>query len=262
MTHWWLMGLLTGALLGVSSAAEIRRIALDGTIGTAPAEEASAKDGLSRIKKLELPVFELFPAAVRPTKGTVMVCPGGGYGGLAVQHEGRDVATRLNAAGWDAVVLLYHVSAGERTRELALADAVAALRLLQTRGAEFGLATDRIGAMGFSAGGHLCARLAHETATDHPPVFVGLMYPAYLNAGDAVLEEVHPGKSPAFVYVAEDDKYAPGSFAYAAACAEAKVRCEFIHPSEGGHGFGLKPGRAEAVQDWPERLIAFLASLP
>jgi acetyl esterase/lipase len=261
MTHWWLMGLLTGALLGISSAAEIRRIALDGTIGTAPAEEAG-KDGLSRIKKLDTPVLELYPASARPTKGTVMVCPGGGYGGLAVQHEGRDVAARLNAAGWDAVVLLYHVSAGERTRELALADAVAALRLLQTRGTEFGLATDRVGAMGFSAGGHLCARLAHETAADHPPAFVGLMYPAYLNEDQAVLEEVRPGKSPAFVYVAEDDKLAPGSFAYAAACAEAKLRCEFLHPPKGGHGFGMKANRADAVKDWPERLIAFLESLP
>jgi acetyl esterase/lipase len=240
---------------------EIRRISLDGTAGIAPAEE-TGKDGLSRIKKLEAPVLELFPAPSRPAQGTVLVCPGGGYGGLAVQHEGRDVAAMLNAAGWDAAVLLYHVSAGPETRALALRDAITALRLLQTRGSEFGLSPGRIGAIGFSAGGHLCARLAHETANDHPLSFVALIYPAYLEEGGKLLDEVAPAKVPAFLYVAEDDKFAPGSFAYAAACQANGIAHQFHHPAQGGHGFGLKPQRAEAVQDWPDQFKGFLAMLP
>jgi len=255
-----LVALLTGTALAVQ-AAEIRRIALDGTPLTILSTEILGTDGFPRIKMLEQPGLELFPASAKPTRGTVLICPGGGYAGLAVGHEGREVAKMLNEAGWDASVLLYHVSAGERTRELALGDAKAALALIQTRGADFGLASHRIGVMGFSAGGHLSARLVHETAKDKLPAFVALIYPAYLEAEGKCLDEVAPANVPAFLYVAQDDKHAPGSFAYAAACKDRGTRSEFFHPDEGGHGFGLKPTRPASVQDWPDKLLGFLGSL-
>ena len=69
--------------------------------------------------------------------------------------------------------------------------------------------------MGFSAGGHLAARLTHATATGTPPDFVVLMYPAYLEKGGKVLDEVAPVKTPAFLYVAADDHLAPSCIAYA-----------------------------------------------
>ena len=102
-----------------------------------------------------------------------MVCPGGGYGILAINHEGYFVAKKLNEFGYDVAILLYHVSAGKETRELAIADAKAALALLQKRGGEFGLSTRKIGVMGFSAGGHLAARLTHATAARHAAGFRG-----------------------------------------------------------------------------------------
>jgi len=162
---------------------------------------------------VETPALELFPTAQKPARGTIMVCPGGGYGILAINHEGYFVAKKLNEFGWDVAILLYHVSAGKETRELAIADAQAALTLLQKRGGEFGLGTTKIGVMGFSAGGHLAARLTHATAAGTPPDFAVLMYPAYLEQGGKVLEEVAPVKTPAFVYVAGDDKYAPSAIA-------------------------------------------------
>jgi acetyl esterase/lipase len=241
-------------------ADDIRRIALDGSPAPAPAEEVG-KDGLARIKQLAQPALEVFPSAKQPSQGTIMVSPGGGYGGLAVTHEGRDVAKMLNEAGWDAAVLLYHINAGDNTRALALDDARTALALLQKRGAEFGLSTKRIGAMGFSAGGHLTARLAHETASATPPQFLVLMYPAYLEKDGKALAEVTPLKAPTFLYVAGNDKYAPSAVAYAAACEAAHVRHELHKPELGGHGFGLKKDRLPAVQDWPEKLRAFLGSL-
>jgi acetyl esterase/lipase len=158
-------------------------------------------------------------------------------------------------------ILLYHVSAGKETRELALADAKAGLVLLQKRGGEFGLSTRQIGVMGFSAGGHLAARLTHATAADAPPDFAVLMYPAYLEKDGKVLDEVAPVKTPAFVYVAGDDKYAPSSIAYAEACKEAKVSCDFTKTEHGGHGFGLKPVLPPDVKDWPDKLHAFLDGL-
>jgi acetyl esterase/lipase len=247
--------------LRVAQAGEIRCISLEGKEGASIPAAEPGKDGIDRIHKVEMPVLELFPTTQKPSRGTVMVCPGGGYGILAVNHEGHFVAKKLNEFGYDAAILLYHVSAGKETRELAIADAKTALALLQKRGSEFGLSTKRIGVMGFSAGGHLAARLTHATATLTPPDFVVLMYPAYLEKDGTVLEEVAPVKTPAFVYVAGDDKYAPSAIAYAAACREAKIPCQFTKTERGGHGFGLKPVLPPDVKNWPDNLHAFLDGL-
>jgi acetyl esterase/lipase len=239
-------------------ADDVRRIALDG-ISTVPAPVAEpGKDGIDRIHQVPQPALELFPAASKATRGTILVCPGGGYGILAINHEGHYVAKKLNEFGYDVAVLLYHVNAGKETRELAIADAQAALQLIQKRGTALGLNPKRIGVMGFSAGGHLVARLTHATATSSPPDFVVLMYPAYLEKDGQILDEVAPVKTPAFVYVADDDKYAPSSKAYAEACQARQVPCVFYLKEHGGHGFGLKPNLPDDVKDWPDKLKAFL----
>lgn len=247
--------------LCVARAADIRRISLEGKEGApAPAAEPG-KDGIDRIQKVETPALELFPTARKPARGAILVCPGGGYHILAINHEGYFVAKKLNEFGYDVAILLYRVSAGDQTRELAIADAKAALALLQKRGGEFGLDTKKIGVMGFSAGGHLAARLTHETAEGAPPDFAILMYPAYLERDGKVLDEVAPVKTPAFVYVAGDDPYAPSAVAYAEACQAAKVPCDFTKTQRGGHGFGLKPVLPPDVKDWPDKLRGFLDAM-
>ncbi|MBN1909732.1 MAG: alpha/beta hydrolase [Pirellulales bacterium] len=247
--------------LGIAQADDIRRIPLDGKEIAPTPVIIPGKDGIGRIQKVDTPALELFPTEKKPSRGTVLVCPGGGYRILAIEHEGRAVARKLNELGYDAAVLLYHVSAGKKTRELAFGDANAALTLLQKRGGELGLGTKRIGVMGFSAGGHLVARLTHATAEGTPPDFLVLMYPAYLEKGGKVLGEVAPVKTPAFVYVAVDDKYAPSAVAYAQLCREAKTPCDFTKAKRGGHGFGLKPVLPPEVKNWPEKLRAFLEGL-
>jgi acetyl esterase/lipase len=259
-----LLAVLAAVSLHGESAPEpaIRRVSLEGHEGVrAPAQE-NGKDGIARIHKVEEASLEIFPSAQKPSRGTVLLCPGGGYAILAVTHEGRDVAPVLNAAGYDVAILLYHVSEGDKTRGMALADAQKALALLRTRGADLGLSTARIGAMGFSAGGHLSARLARESAAAGAPIdFIVLMYPAYLDKDGKVLDEVAPTKAPAFLYVAADDRFSPGSRAYAAACAEQGIPCTFHEPATGGHGFGMKSPLPEAVRDWPSKLSAFLQGL-
>ena len=84
-----------------------------------------------------------------------MICPGGGYSILAINHEGYFVAKKLNEFGYDVAILLYHVNAGEETRELAFADAKAALTLLQKRGGEFGLSTKKSASWAFRPAGIL-----------------------------------------------------------------------------------------------------------
>jgi acetyl esterase/lipase len=76
-----------------------------------------------------------------------------------------------------------------------------------------------------------------------------------------VLAEVAPVKTPAFVYVAGDDQYAPSAIAYAAACKERMVPCDFTQTEHGGHGFGLKPELPPDVKDWPDKLHTFLDGL-
>lgn len=245
----------------LSRADDIVRIDLDGKPGVAAPVQEDGKDGIARIKDVGTAQLELFPTAAKESKGTIMISPGGGYGILAVTHEGRNVAKMLNEDGWDAAVLLYHVSAGPTTRDLAIADAKKGLELLQKRGAEFKLSTKKIGILGFSAGGHLTARLAHESEKTNPPQFVVLMYPAYLEKEGKVLPDVAPIKAPAFIYVAGNDKLAPSSVAYDAACQELGVQHELHKPGLGGHGFGLKEGMPESVKDWPAKLKAFLATL-
>lgn len=254
-------GLLIALSFNLAAAAEIRRISLEGKEGVPAPQAVPGKDGIDRIHKVETPALELFPTANQPARGTIMVCPGGGYGILAINHEGYYVAKKLNEFGFDVAILLYRVSAGKETRELALADAQAGLTLLQKRGGDFGLSTKKIGVMGFSAGGHLSARLTHVTSATTPPDFTVLIYPAYLENQGVIAEEVAPVKTPVFVYVAADDKWAPSSAVYAAACKEAKVPCEYFQAEKGGHGFGLKPMLPAEVKDWPDKLRAFLEGL-
>ena len=87
------------------------------------------------------------------------------------------------------------------------------------------------------------------------------MYPAYLEKGGKVLDDVAPVKTPAFVYVAGDDKLAPSAIAYAGACRDAKIPCDFTKTAHGGHGFGLKPVLPPDVKAWPDKLHAFLDGL-
>lgn len=234
-----------------------RRVTLDGRASaTAPVQE-DGKDGIARIRAVEQATLELYPLAGGGSRGTLLVCPGGGYSILAVEHEGRAIAKMLNAGGFDAAVLVYHVNAGPETRALALDEAKAALALLRGQGAALGLNTRRIGLMGFSAGGHLAARLAHESAA-LPPDWLVLMYPAYLEKDGVVLEEVAPVNVPTFAFVAADDSHSLSADAFAAACNARGIPCEFHRPASGGHGFGIKAEIPASVRDWPERLCAFL----
>ncbi len=250
-----------GVALDRDLQVDIRRISLEGKEGVPAPVAEPGKDGIDRIHKVETPALELFPTTKKPSRGTIMVCPGGGYSILAINHEGYFVAKKLNEFGFDVAILLYHVNAGMETRELAITDAKAALKLLQKRGGEFGLSTRKVGVMGFSAGGHLAARLTHAMTMTAPPDFVVLMYPAYLEKDGKVLDDVAPVKTPAFVFVAGDDKLAPSSIAYARACQEAKIPCDFTKTEHGGHGFGLKPDLPPDVKNWPDKLRAFLDGL-
>lgn len=256
--------LLVSALLATAAFAdEPKRVTLEcKEVTILPTLAAPKNDGIDRIGKVEQPQMLLYPSAKKPSNGTVMVCPGGGYSILAVNHEGTYIAKMLNEAGWDVGVLLYRVSAGAETRARALEDAKAGLALIQKHGEHLGLSTKKIGVMGFSAGGHLSARVTHESlAAGNGPDFTVLIYPAYLEKEGVCLPDVAPTKLPTFLYVAANDSWAKSSIAYDKAAKEKNLPVEFHTATSGGHGFGLKNPLPEAVKDWPDKLKAFLSGL-
>ena len=114
--------------------------------------------------------------ANQPNGMAIIMCPGGGYARLAMNHEGHDMASWLNAQGITYVVLKYRMPNSHY--EVPLSDAEQAIRLVRQHAAEWGVRPDRIGIMGASAGGHLAASLATLYSSDETrPDFQILFYP-------------------------------------------------------------------------------------
>ena len=214
------------------------------------------------------PEFVPWPAA-KPNSPIVIICHGGGYGGLAEQHEGVTVAERLNAFGCAAVVLKYRVPRRDPEKPwiVPVMDARKTVEIVRARAAEWNGNPAKVGILGFSAGGNLAARVAYSPAeADAPrPDFAVLVYPAYLfekDQPDSVLREgpdgVIPPKGvkpvPAFFAHSADDKYpAEGSMAFAKTLKSMGGSAEVHVWAKGGHGWGASE-RCEAAKKWTDLL--------
>jgi acetyl esterase/lipase len=232
--------------------------------------------------------------ASRAAVGTgIIVAPGGGYGALAVDHEGRQVASLFNAMGITAFVLKYRL--GPRYHHpLQLGDAQRAIRIVRSRADEFGVAADRIGMMGFSAGGHLTATAGTHFDAGKPdaedpidransrPDFLILAYPvisfdpAIAHAGSVrnllgenpdpkLIEDlsndrrVGPETPPTFLFHTTADTGVPveNSVRFYLALRRAKVPAEMHIFENGPHGVGLALGDP-ALSAWPALLANWL----
>lgn len=121
------------------------------------------------------PTITVYPAS-QPNGMAIIMCPGGGYYGLATHHEGHDMAAWFNAQGITYVVLTYRMPNGHK--EVPLTDAEQAIRLVRQRANEWGINPRQVGIMGASAGGHLAASLANlYTSNETRPDFQILFYP-------------------------------------------------------------------------------------
>ncbi|MGC9971599.1 MAG: alpha/beta hydrolase [Bryobacteraceae bacterium] len=223
----------------------------------------------------------------------VVVCPGGGYGHLAMDHEGKQIAEWLNARGIAAFVLKYRL--GPRYHHpIELGDAQRALRTVRAQAAEFRVAPDRIGIWGFSAGGHLASTLGTHFDAGDPnasdptdrvscrPDFMILAYPVvsldgeYVHKGsrrnllgdgpDPKLVEllsnekqVTPQTPPAFLFHTDGDKTVPpeNSVLFYLALREAGVPAEMHIYERGNHGVGLAQ-KDPILSTWPDRLADWL----
>ncbi|MCB0643671.1 MAG: alpha/beta hydrolase [Phaeodactylibacter sp.] len=230
----------------------------------------------------------------QPNGKAVIICPGGGYAKTALDKEGMWVAEILLEEGITAFVLKYRIPQDLTNVDRSLAplqDAQQAIRRVRKEAATYGIDPNKIGIMGFSAGGHLAASAATHfqkpadftelDTTSLRPDFVALIYPVIsfteelthrgsrnnligTNPSEAMIshwsaeQQVGPNTPPAFLVHAADDRSVPvgNSLAFYTACLQHGVPVEMHLYPAGGHGFGLNNPTTEDV--WMDRLRNWL----
>lgn len=237
------------------------------------------------------------PPREKATGAAVVICPGGGYGGLAFDHEGHQVAQWLNSNGVAGFILKYRHRRTGYGHPAPLQDAQRAVRLVRSRAKEWGVLPDRIGILGFSAGGHLASTAGthfdkgNADAADPidrvscRPDFMVLVYPVisftepFSHAGSRknllgtqpapnLVENLSNEKQvtretpPTFLLHTDEDDGVPAenSVAFFLALRRAKVPVEMHIYAKGPHGFGLGK-KGEPVSTWPDRCVDWMRIL-
>ncbi len=242
-----------------------------------------------KIRFITQPTLEVYPApAINNTGTAVVVCPGGGYYGISFINEGIKVAEWLNSLGISAFVLHYRLpdDAIMNNKSIApLQDGQQAMRMVRSHAKEWGIDPQKIGIMGFSAGGHLASTISthfdekvYETqdTTSARPDFSLLIYPVvsmdttitHMGSRENLIGkkpspevvkhfsnalQVTGNTPPAFMVHSMDDGTVPveNSIEYALAMKKHNVPCELHIYERGGHGYGL--GRSAGTEStWPE----------
>ncbi len=229
-------------------------------MGTPKPDRADGHIGLTDVTR---PSLGYFPAPATKKPGpAVILCPGGGYVSL-VTTKMTPIAEWLNGHGISAFILIYRAP---KKRKEAFQDIQRAVRSVRGRASEWNIDPRRIGVMGSSAGGHLAARVStgfdvktyqevdELDAVSCKPDFTVLLYPAYMNKGEALSKDftVSNEISPTLIVSAKDDKgFFPGSPIYANALKEAgaSIRVHFFE--KGGHGFSIRP-KEYPLSTWPD----------
>jgi acetyl esterase/lipase len=228
------------------------------------------------------PSLTVFKPSAELRNGTAMViCPGGGFMALSINSEGTDAAKYLAAKGVTTFVLKYRLShTGEDATEefaalfadrakyletvgkvipLSIADGMAAVTYVRQHAADWGVSPERVGIMGFSAGGTVAAGVAFRYAPDGRPAFVAVIYGA---AGRLIDAPVPTDAPPMFIAAATDDNLglAPDSVALYEKWSGAQKPTELHMYEKGGHGFGMRKQNIP-TDHWIERFTDWLELL-
>lgn len=247
--------------------------------GIATPEESMENGRAGNVSEPKLYSYFL-PSAKQPT-AAVVVCPGGGYARLAMQHEGHDIAKWLNEQGIAAFVLKYRMPNGHH--DVPLSDAQQALRLVRQNAKAWNVDPKKVGIAGFSAGGHLASTAAtHFTDSATRPDFAALFYPVVSMAKNVshggsrknLLGEnpstdlvkaysnalrVTPQTPPTLLFHSDDDKAVPvhNSLEFYAGLKQNGVPAAlYIFPT-GGHGWGAREAFAYS-KEWRGLLMKWL----
>lgn len=247
-------------------------------------------------EKEDCPVLSPFIPEGEHSQAAVIVCPGGAYLGLANDHEGKQVAEWLNTLGIYAFVLRYRLGPVYH-HPAQLMDIQRAIRTVRARAAEWNIDPRKIGAWGFSAGGHLAATAGTHFDGGDPnasdpierassrPDFLILAYPVITmteSFGHSVCRETLLGENPSpelveslsnekqvtkdtpptFIFTTDDDEGVPpeNSASFYIALSRAGVPAELHIYAHGRHGLGLAPGDP-ILKTWPDRLRDWLMGI-
>lgn len=251
-----------------------------------------------RVRNVQKPDIAIFlPSKKNSTGEAVVICPGGGYGILAYDWEGSDIARWLNSEGIAAFVLKYRLPGSKSNivpHKSPLMDAQRAMRMVRSNAEKWNVDPGKIGIMGFSAGGHLASTLSThfdvgDPSSDDPveqescrPDFSVLIYPVISFTGEfshsgsrkALLGEdadpelvshysnelqVTEETPPAILIHSDDDTVVPveNSIVYYKALRANKLTSELHIYPYGGHGFSLAIGQGH-LSTWPDRVIEWI----
>jgi acetyl esterase/lipase len=239
-------------------------------------ESRRAEPELARdywVRNVHDPSLTVFlPPREKATGAAVVVCPGGGHRLLVYNSEGVEAARFLNELGVAAFVLKYRLGRDENTpysiEKHALEDGQRAIRLVRSRAAEWGVDPNRIGIMGFSAGGEVVSMVAYAPSAGRAsapdpvervsarPDFQVLIYPGPLGVPDVV----PAGAPPAFLLAANDDECCSAPVVeLLRKLRDAKVPAEVHLFARGGHAFNMgKRSQLATLKTWPQRLADWL----
>jgi len=239
-----------------------------------PVQTPNKDRNVTRLTDITNPAFFVYKPSKENNNGAGMVvCPGGGYSILAFDLEGTEIAEWLTKQGFTAFVLQYRVP---KKQEEALMDVQRAIRLIRNGAASYGIQPNKLGVIGFSAGGSLSARAStlYEKKSYMPidkadsascrPDFTMLIYPAYLDLGTnrALTPEliVNKGTPTMFIFATADDNYSNSALVMTTALRDAKVPVEMHLLAKGGHGYGLRTGNI-AGETWPKLAEIWLKNI-
>lgn len=234
-----------------------------------------------RLGDVSDPTITLYAAPPNDnSEAAVVVFPGGGYKILAIDLEGTEVCDWLNSIGVNCILLKYRVpDTGPYPKsDEALEDAQRAMGMVREHAAEWKINPDKVGVLGFSAGGHLAAAISthHDKRLYDPvdaadrqsckPDFAIVIYPGYLALAEKNMEfnpniPVTSATPPTFLVQAEDDPvHVENAVEYFMALKKAGVPAELHVYAQGGHGYGLRPTDLP-VTHWPKAAARWLHTI-
>ncbi|NHF59534.1 alpha/beta hydrolase [Flavobacteriaceae bacterium TP-CH-4] len=264
-------------------------------------KEVREVNGILRISKVQQPSIEVYlPAVSNATGEAMLIFPGGGYGILAYDWEGTDIAKFLNGKGIAGIVVKYRLPSDTSQEEkhlVPLIDAQRAMRLVRSMATDFHIEPDKIGIIGFSAGGHLASTLGtHFNETVYEPMdaidaesarpdFMALGYavitfgetsthkgsqynllgenpPADLVTYFSNEKQVTENTPPSFLFHAMDDEAVPvgNSLDFLKALKDKGVPATLHVYPKGGHGFSLAR-KDSHLRGWTERMFEWMEAL-
>jgi acetyl esterase/lipase len=242
-----------------------------------------------RISYVQDPAIEVYlPSKNNSTGQAVVICPGGGYTRLAYDKEGTDIAKWLNGSGIAGIVLKYRLPNSKSNiipHKSPLMDAQQAMKLVRQHAAEWNIDPEKVGIMGFSAGGHLASTLGTHFDESSRPGFMILIYPVVTlklplthegsrenllgeNPEEELVElysnetQVTNDTPPTFIVHSMDDKAVPveNSLMLYQSLKEKNIPAEMHLYPYGGHGYSLALNKGR-LSDWRFRLIDWLNDL-